>query len=203
MYVEGDASFIWLDLDTPCSKHELSDSYYNVGEARLVARVADEITSVVSDTNVLLVSGYSEQVRHCFFLILLHYWHLLSFRWTSWRLTLTRPAALPSALLTNVRATRATSLLQVLSGLLKAQAGTKGLWGSWWIQRGSILWSLVARCSLFWWVLQNISEAVLAITGTICWTRLASGKLMISICSSFEDSVFYVFSIPIFLINII
>lgn len=65
-YVEGMHTFLWLNIDTPCHKHELSDSWFNRGEARLAARVTDEITSVVSDRNVLLVSGYSEQVNFFF-----------------------------------------------------------------------------------------------------------------------------------------
>lgn len=71
-YVEGDHTFIWLNVDSPSHRHELTDSWFNEGEAAVLARVTDDITRVTSDANVLLITGYAHQVGHissfiCFF----------------------------------------------------------------------------------------------------------------------------------------
>lgn len=63
-YVAGVHTFLWLNIDAPCHRHEITDSWFNGDEARVVAQVADAITQVISDSNVLLVSGYAQQVRH-------------------------------------------------------------------------------------------------------------------------------------------
>lgn len=65
-YIEGTHTFLWLNVDSPCFRHEITDSWYNRVEASIVARVADAITNVISDANVLLVSGYAQQVRNAF-----------------------------------------------------------------------------------------------------------------------------------------
>lgn len=63
-YIEGVHTFLWLNVDSPCFRHEITESWYNRGEAAIVARVADAITNVTSDSKVLLVSGYAQQVKH-------------------------------------------------------------------------------------------------------------------------------------------
>lgn len=64
-YISGSYTFIWLDTDQACFKHHLTDSWYNPLEARIVARVTDAIAKVTGDEAIMLVTGYSKQVRSC------------------------------------------------------------------------------------------------------------------------------------------
>lgn len=62
-YIEGDQTFIWIDIDSPCQRDDLTDSWSNRGEARLVAQVTDAVTEVVTDKPLMLITGYTRQVR--------------------------------------------------------------------------------------------------------------------------------------------
>lgn len=84
-YIGGGYTFLWLDTDQECFKHHLSDSWYNPSEALIAARVTDAIAEVTGDSQIMLITGYSKQVRPFCYLMKLfnrdtHYPYIFRFQ---------------------------------------------------------------------------------------------------------------------------